>query len=73
MPRQRIHISLLPCQLPGVCPALQESDFSNILPIMEDGIKPTARLWRLMAGGEIIVSMLLPYVEIPDKAETAYW
>lgn len=51
--------------------ALQESNFSNLLPVMEDGIKPVLRgglapmAWR----GEIIfVSMLLPYIGDLDNA-----
>lgn len=51
--------------------ALQESDFSRLLPVMEDGIKPILRgSWAPMAWrGEIIfVSMLLPYISDSDKA-----
>lgn len=51
--------------------ALQEAEFSYLLPIMENGIKPILRgSWAPMAWrGEIIVaSMLLPYINNPDKA-----
>jgi len=50
---------------------LQESEFSNLLPIMENGIKPILRgSWAPMAwrGEIIVVSMLLPYIDNRDKA-----
>lgn len=50
--------------------AMQEADFSNLLPVMENGIKPILRgSWAPMAwrGEIIVVSMLLPYVDDSDN------
>jgi len=51
---------------------LQEADFSYLLPIMENGIKPILRgSWAPMAwrGEIIVVTMLLPYIENSDRAK----
>jgi len=50
--------------------AMQEADFSNLLPVMENGIKPILRgSWAPMAwrGEIIVISMLLPYVDDSDN------
>lgn len=51
--------------------AAWEADFSHLLPIMENGIKPGLRgAWDPMAwrGEIIIVSMIFPYINSSDKA-----